>query len=560
MIPTEAIIPPVVGSDCEVLAPLEGWRKSRENQPPKRDEFLDEAMTKQNKFTRWVWGSLFAWVAVSAATIGSTAAQGAGPVQQAYFEPDYEASGFVSPAGMPAPEQYFRGVEQAGFFGNGPIASRLGSSWVEGNGQCDSCDGACNHGHGGGFHGGPYAANPGYHSANPGYEGYGPDYGNPYAGAYGPHGCGGGLFGFGGIGGCLQRACLFCQGSGCGVCQSIGRGYLLGALRAMLPYGEAGIAAQRWYDLSADVMFLNASSGATGQVLTTQGVNGTPVLFANSGDDNSMAVGGRISGAFIIGPGGNVEVTYLGGNRWKDSAAVVDPNFGLFSYLSDFGTAPGGPIPGYDDTDRSELQSVASESTFHSGEVNYRRRTVGPYGRFQGSWLGGIRYLRFDSDFNYFTRGELDNSLNQSLRFFDLTTNVDNEMVGVQIGGDLWWNVVPGVNVGIGMKGGPMGNRIERDSIAFANSLGPGATPGTVEISDRLSQTAWLGEIEATLLYRLSHSWTLKTQYYLLNVDKVGYGFDITAADRLVSGTAITPIQTRSLTISGFTIGGEYVW
>lgn len=517
-------------------------------------------MTKQHKFTRWVWGSLFAWVAVSAATIGSTAAQGAGPVQQAYFEPDYEASGFVAPAGMPAPEQYFRGVEQAGFFGNGPIAARLGSSWVDGNGQCDSCDGACNHGHGGGFHGGGYPANPGYHPANPGYEGYGPGYGNPYAGACGPHGCGGGLFGYGGIGGCLQRACLFCQGSGCGVCQSIGRGYLLGALRAILPYGEAGIAAQRWYDLSADVMFLNASSGSTGQVLTTQGVNGTPVLFANSGDDNSMAVGGRISGAFIIGPGGNVEVTYLGGNRWKDSAAVRDPNFGLFSYLSEFGTNPGGMNPGFDDTDRSELQSVASESTFHSGEVNYRRRTVGPYGRFQGSWLAGIRYLRFDSDFNYFTRGELDNSINQSLRFFDLTTNVDNEMVGFQIGGDLWWNVVPGVNVGFGAKGGPMGNRIERDSIAFANSLGSSGGPGTVEISDRLSQTAWMGELEATVLYRLSHSWTLKTQYYLLNVDKVGYGFDTTAADRLVSGTAISPIQTRSLTISGFTIGGEYVW
>lgn len=368
-------------------------------------------------------------------------------------------------------------------------------------------------------------------------------------------GCGmGGLFSGG-----YRPMCLFCASSGCGVCNGIGQFSPLAALRYLMPYGDAGLSVQRWYDFSADVMFLETSGAGGGQVLTTQGIGGAPVLRAGDADDDGLAVGARLSIAFIVGPGGNIEVTYLGGNRWEDEASVSDGTMNLFSFLSDFGNAPFG---GFQDTDESLMQSAATLATFHSGEVNYRRRTVGPYGRFQWSGLGGIRYMRYDSDFNYTTLGDNNTAVPPRLRFFEMNSSVDNELIGVQIGGDLWWNVIPGVNVGIGLKGGPMGNHITRKSVVSANSLGVFATPGSVSLSDRASETAWMGEIEATLLYRISHSWTIKSQYYLLSVDTIGYGFDTNAARSLVSGgtTPIDPIQTRSLTISGFSIGAEYMW
>jgi hypothetical protein len=353
--------------------------------------------------------------------------------------------------------------------------------------------------------------------------------------------------------------CLFCANSGCGVCNSIGQFSPAAALRYLMPYGDAGLSVQRWYDFSADVMFLETSGGGGNQVLTTQGINGAPVLRAGDAEDNGLSVGARLSIAFIVGPGGNIEVTYLGGNRWKDEAQVNDPTMQLYSFLSDFGLAPPG---GFQDTDESLMQRAATLATFHSGEVNYRRRTVGPYGRFQWSGLGGIRYLRYDSDFDYMTLGDDNNAVPPRLRFFELQSAVDNEMIGVQIGGDLWWNVIPGVNVGIGLKGGPMGNHITRNSVVSANSIGPGATPGSLTLSDRASEAVWMGEIEATLLYRISHSWTIKSQYYLLSVDDIGFGFDTNAAESLVGGGAapIGPIQTRSLTISGFSLGLEYMW
>jgi len=502
---------------------------------PTRKEFLDDAMTKKLHWMRVRWGCLVALVSIYAAQAQPPVAQAASPVQHADFEPDYEASGFVSPAGMPSPEAYFQSVEQAGFFGNGPIGSRLGGGQGPAMGPCDTPGCGCGAGGCGGYQGCGCAAG----------------------------GCGGGGCGCGASGlfaGGYRPMCLFCGSSGCGVCESIGRFNPLAALRYLLPYGEAGLAAQRWYDLSADVMLLQTSGGGSDMVLTTLGPapGGTPVLTGRDANDNGMTAGGRISGAFILGPGGNLEVTYLGGNRW-DGGGVATGNLNLFSFLSEFGTAPPG---GFDDTDTSNVQTASTEATFHSGEVNYRRRTVGPYGRFQWSWLGGIRYLRYDSDFRYTALGDDNNAVVPRPRYFEFNNSLENEMVGAQIGGDLWWNVIPGVNVGFGAKGGPMGNVMTRRSHVAANSIGPMATPGEFSLSDHSSHTAWLGEIEATLLYRISHSWTLKTQFYLLTVDRVGYGLDTAAATTLLSGGAnpIAPIVDRSLTIKGVSIGAEYLW
>lgn len=499
---------------------------------PTRKEFVDDAMTNNVQQIRVRWGYLVGLVSLVAVHLMPAPASATSPVQQAYFEPDYQASGLVVPAGMPGPQAYHQAVQQTGFFGNAPIAARLGA-------DCDAsgCDAYCD--------------------AN---------------GCYGECGCaagqcgcaaragllGGGLVG-GGAGGFLgsgmRPMCLFCGSSGCGFCNSFGSGIGGRVLRSFLPYGQAGLAAQRWYDLSFDVMFLETTAAGGDLVLSTSDINGTPVLRARDAHDNDHEAGGRISGAFIVGPGGNIEVTYLGGNRWRNSA-LAEGQGDLYSFLSEFGTAP---PAGFDDTDRSNWHRASTEATFHSGEVNYRRRTVGPYGRFQWSGLGGIRYLRYDSDVAFETNGGIDPNTSR-LRYFSMENSMDNEMVGVQIGGDLWWNVIPGVNIGLGAKGGPMGNHITRKSYVEYNSLGPGGTPGQASYRDSDTETAWIGELEATLLYRISHSWTLKSQYYLLTVDEVGFGVDAGLAERELSGSTIDPIRTNSLTIKGFAFGAEYVW
>ena len=488
-------------------------------------------MSNIGKISRTAILAVFAMVATQTITQAQ--------VMNAAYEADYEASGFVAPAGMPSPEAYYSQVEQASFFGpSGPIAAR--PFGCDGGCGPDGCDGGCGAGCGMG---------------DCGMGGYGGGCGG--CGTQGCQSCGGLTN--------LRYGCLFCRGGGCSVCQSIGRGYLLAGLRALLPYTDAGICAQRWYDFSAEAMFLGHTADASNAVLTTQGVGGAPVLRASDADDNGLEAGTRLSAAFIFGPGSNLEMTYMGGQEWGGSASVNDAGANLFSFMSDFGALPAGnPLPGFDDTDRSLTQRASTFSTFHSAEINYRRRTVEQYCRFQGSWLAGLRYVRFDSDFGYDTIGEVNNAVPpQDRRFFNYRNDIDNKLFGPQAGFDLWWNVVPGINVGFGAKGAWMDNNIDRRTQFAANSLGPGATPLALVNNDGINRSTLMGEFEATLLYRISHSWTLKTQYYLMTIDDIAQGFDLSGPRNIAATPQVfsnDPIRTDSLTIQGFSVGAEYIW
>lgn len=464
---------------------------------------------------------------------------------------DFEGSGFVTPAGMVHPSMYQGGVMQVGYasgYGD-PMMSGYGGSCDAGG--CDGyggCDGACG---GGGLYGG----------------GCGP-------GGCGPCGCGscGGPF-QGGIlgklcandGMCsLRHLCLFCRGAGCSACQGWGACFA-SCVDFLLPYSEGGLCAQRWYDVSVEGVFLGHSGGGASGVLTTDGVEGTPVLRLQDADPgDSMQGGVRVSAAMIFGVASNLELTYLGGQEWEDTAVGLPDPIGtptLYSFISEFGTNPN---DGFDDTDRSLVQTLESSTAFHSGEWNYRRRTMGPYCRFQGSWLVGLRYVRFDNRLIYSCLGENDNTVNANLpRFFSSNDKVKNNLFGPQAGFDLWWNVIPGVNFGFGMKGAWVQNDAKREMILTGNSLDPLATPGTIVVEDTRRNGTVIGELETTLIYRFTHSWSMRTSYYLLAIDDVAFGnVDGEVARAFVT---VNPIQDPkfvrdSLVVQGVTFGAEYMW
>jgi hypothetical protein len=258
-----------------------------------------------------------------------------------------------------------------------------------------------------------------------------------------------------------------------------------------------------------------------------------------------------------------MEVTYMGGNEWDHLAYVETLNASptLYSLISEFGTSPNG---GFDDTDRSIRQAIRGESKFHSGEWNYRRRSMGQYGRFQSSWLVGLRYVRFDSELNYSTQGTSNNTINSSLpRYFSSNDKVKNNLFGPQAGVDLWWNVRPGIKVGVGVKGAWVQNDSKRQTILTGNSLSGFATPGSVILEETRRKGTVLGELEATLIYRLTHSWSAKASYHLLAADDVVFGnVDVAAARDFVSGDTIRDPQfiRDSLVVQGATFGAEYMW
>ena len=506
----------------------------------------------------------------------ANAVQQAGMVGQmasgaAQFSPTPHSPTQFAPAGynQPMPSQTApvspTGVSQVGFFSGGSACS----SGCCGGGGCDSMGSA---------------------PAN-----YAPNYapmGGCYDGSCGmgmmPGGCGGGNCGGGAYQQCdpiltggivgkmrgegdsggenlsgLRHICMFCRGGGCSACQSFRPGALLGALAALKPYSEAGLCAQRWYDLSVEAMFLGNNAGSIGGGVTSQGVGGPIVLASDDTGLQDLEGGVRLSAAFILGPGGNLEGTYIGGHDWGGTSSVQDPNGNLFSFISDFGALPVGATPaGFDDTDRSTSQTVSTSARFNSAELNYRRRTVGPYCRFQGSWLVGLRYLQFDNGQNYQAVG----GPTTGGGFFNSDSSTENDFFGAQLGGDLWWNIVPGVSMGMGAKGAWGQNDRSSTAQIISNSSGiPAFSVGTVLPFEEIDRdTTVMGEFELKSIYRLNHDWTFRSSYYLVALDNAAQaGFNTAQLIDIANGAAVENISTRqidSVVIQGFSFGAEYTW
>lgn len=441
---------------------------------------------------------------------------------------DFDASGYITPAGMVPPQHY----PAAGHgFGATPVGYFAGHPGCD-----DGCDSPF-----GGFHDGC--------DANCGPLGCGGLLGRMRGGPLGcgPAGCG--------HGGCLN-------GDGfADLCYLFGG--VPGFLKCLRPYGDAGRCAQRWYDVYGEAVFLGHNRVGASGTLTTLGADpgGIPVLDRSAVGSADLEAGFRVSGSIILGPGGNVEVTYIGNTEWNQGAMVSTNDPELFSFVSEFGT---NPLLGFDDTDRSIAQSIDMTGVFHSGEVNYRRRTVGPNCRFQGSWLVGLRYVRFTNGLLYSAQGLDNNTVNANLpRFFGSEDVVKNDLFGAQIGGDLWWNMMPGISFGVGVKGAWLNNDISRRTSLTANSLGGGGTPGRITVHSGGSDDTVAGEFEATLVYRLSHSLSLRSSYYLLGIDDVAVGTaDLQTIRSFIDGdpASIPSILNDRVVIQGVTFGAEYLW
>ena len=435
---------------------------------------------------------------------------------------DYDASGYVTPAGMAHPSMYQGGVVPAGMAfspgmqGNGPAAFPGGVMPVGfmSGGQCDGNCGSCD---------------PGSGSCG----------GISRGGLLGSRNAGHGLLG-GGT--CLQAFCDY---------WSIDPRYLGSNLQGLGsnlgPHGE--ICGLRWYDLSAEAVFLGHTQGGGNMPVTALGQGNPPsdvvLSLGDVNDGDELAAGVRLSGALICGVGGNIEATYMGGNKWNANAQATSAGNDLYSFISDFGD----PIV-LDDVDQSSSQSIATESALHSIELNYRRRTMGPRCRFQGSWLFGLRYLQFKNELNY-------SAFNSASRFFNSQDRVRNHMFGAQAGGDIWWNIYSGVRLGMGLKAAWVQNEIKRSFMVDANSI------ADTTINETRRGGDLMGEFELKFVWQLNHSWKFRSAYYVIAAEDIGFGSidKNTILNLEAGGNVVNPAYVLDdLVVQGISFGTEYNW
>lgn len=344
-----------------------------------------------------------------------------------------------------------------------------------------------------------------------------------------------------------------------------GHNGLLGdVLGIVLPYPDGGCAAPRWYDFEIGAMVLKRDDAGGTQGFAAQGVGG-PIVLSTDELDMGESTSFKFSAMYQFGPGSNIEFTFFGLFGWTGSAQVNDPNNLLFSPFSNFGTDP---LNGFEETDAAFQSSISYYSTFDNYEINFRQRWQSPNCRYQGSWLAGIRYFQLDERFDYVTR--VDGALAADPDVV-VRTNVDvnNALTGIQIGGDLWICLLPGLRVGGEGKFAVLGNHANVDNTISVTGV---ANPVTFADGVVVGDVSFLGDLAAYATYRLNYNWTLKAGYQVLYLEGAALASEnFNAAPPNIftpTGMVPGPVPVRqpfaredgNVFYHGFTATAEFMW
>lgn len=342
--------------------------------------------------------------------------------------------------------------------------------------------------------------------------------------------------------------CASCGGAGCGNCLGIGGGALARAVSRLLPYGEGGPCAPRWYDIMLDGMYLKRDTATRSIAFSSDGPSAAPVDVLLSTDDLNFSeeLGFRFTGSVQAFAGSNVEFTYFGLFNWAAGAVNRTPTVqdDLFHPFSMFGTAPPLLGVGFDQTDRARQHTINYSSTLDNFELSIRKRFTAPNCRIQYSWLAGVRYVYLLEDFGHFSLGGDGDPAPgfQSRGQLTYDTRTRNSLTGFQVGGDLWANIVPGIRVGGDIKAGVYGNYSNQTTNVVSTDSAGAQTPfaETVDGND----IAMVAEANLTFIYRMNPHWTLRAGYNLL----------------FLEGVALAPENFNSTPPNVLTTGGVFVF
>ena len=179
----------------------------------------------------------------------------------------------------------------------------------------------------------------------------------------------------------------------------------------------------------------------------------------------------------------------------------------------------------------------------------------------QIAWIYGIRYFKFEADIHFATSTGIG-----SVSPFDAAydVNLENHLVGVQLGALYQRPIRPGLGMTATFKGGLYNNHLEHHS-----RLGSSAEPAVIdggpddgepfEINNSRNHVAFLSEADIGF-EGCWHGWTVTATYRAVVATNVGIVTDQIASDF----TRIAPNQQISardqIFLHGGYVGAAYMW
>jgi hypothetical protein len=315
--------------------------------------------------------------------------------------------------------------------------------------------------------------------------------------------------------------------------------------------GSLGIdqCGPHYFDVSVEAVFLDTRNHlADVGAFTSLGVGAAaPRYNYASSLTRDLAPGWRIAGRYDLGPLSVVEATYLAiydfGNDNEVRSVQESPtglDNQLFSVFDDFGL--GVLVP---EISQGSVHILDYEQELQSAELSYRRYWLGYSPRVSGTMLAGFRYLRISEElaFRSFALG------GQA----GINWEAENDLFGMQIGGDSWYCLMQGLRMGCEGKVGIYDNRNEFRKPG--NFTGP--TPDIPANTSEHDQVAFAAEVGMQLVMDITPSVSIKSGYQVLFVENV------VTLDNNVS-LNLQPHSTYKTDDNafyhGFHLGGEYIW
>jgi len=247
----------------------------------------------------------------------------------------------------------------------------------------------------------------------------------------------------------------------------------------------------------------------------------------------------------------SVELTFFGINQFQTSDAIdaQADNSLVTTNLQGFNA--------------SDIVTSDHRSNFLSYEMNYRIRTrlerdrmiMGPDGSWTRqythghvfSFLAGLRHLTFDEEFLLTGR---QTGVDPTVYAGDYRVNTENDLLGVQIGGELrsqyetWsWGVL-----------GKAGAYVNFSEVHREVSV---ATIPIYDMSPTLQDTAFLGELSFFGAYNLSPNWTLRASLDMVGIAGLAqapYNIDYLLSPRP------EVVNHGFVQLVGMSFGMEVVW
>lgn len=204
------------------------------------------------------------------------------------------------------------------------------------------------------------------------------------------------------------------------------------------------------------------------RVLATErvGAAGPAITTLDATDfGQEFEYGGRLAMGFRASHSVTLELAAYGvspseQNKSRSGASTLDTPFAVRGDTGDLALPAG--FQGPNDFQENDFVEVGFDSQTWSVETNMWNELCAPHSKFSGRVGGGLRFIEFDEDLDYFVDDDLVGPGDASS--FTLDNDIKNHLFGLQVGGGAWLQPTPSLAVGVEAKVGAYANWMERDS------------------------------------------------------------------------------------------------